>query len=102
MTNSETPRQGEFAHWLDEKSEALKYKLGENFAVPPTLLQTPSVHLETAQQNLEEVLLEHESPTPEFLQELAALKSAQALPDDELARLALSDGGADGDSNTPE
>lgn len=102
MSESETGGRGEFGHWLDEKSEALKFRLGETFAAPSTVLQTPSVHLETAQQNLEEVLLEHESPSPEFLQELADLKSVQPLPDDELAQQALSDGGADGDSGTPE
>lgn len=102
MSNSDIPKDGDFAHWVDEKSEALKFELGEKFPVPPTTLVSPSVHLETGAQKLEEVLLEHEAPSEEFLQELAALKAAPPLSDDELARQALADGGADGDTATPE
>jgi hypothetical protein len=53
-------------------------------------------------QKLEEVLLEHETPTPEFLAELQALKDAPPLSEEELNRQALEAGGADGDITTPE
>ena len=96
------PPEGEFAQWLDEKAEALKFRLGEEFAVPPTALASPSVHLETSEQDMEEVLLEHESPGPQFLEELSALQSAPPLLDEELSRQALEDGGADLDRSTPE
>ncbi len=102
MSNSDTPKDGDFAHWIDEKAEALKFELGEKFPVPPTTLHSPSVHVETAQQKLEEVLLEHEAPTEEFLEELNALEEAPQLSDEELTRQALEAGGADGDSKTPE
>jgi hypothetical protein len=102
MSDSNTPKDGDFAHWVEEKSEALKFELGEKFPVPPTALQSPSVHVETSQQKLEEVLLEHEEPTQEFLDELAALEQAPPLSDEELARQALEAGGDDGDSSTPE
>ena len=102
MNQSNTPKDGDFAHWVEEKSEALKFELGEKFPVPPTILHSPSVHVETGQQKLEEVLLEHEEPTLELLEELAALEAAPPLSDDELARQALEAGGADGDSSTPE
>ena len=102
MSDSNTPKDGEFAHWVEEKSEALKFELGEKFPIPPTALHSPSVHLETGQQKLEEVLLEHEQPTQEFLDELAALEQAPPLSDEELARQAMEAGGADGDSTTPE
>ncbi len=102
MSDSNTPKDGDFAHWVDEKSEALKYELGEKFPVPPTTLHSPSVHVETGQQKLEEVLLGHEEPTQEFLDELAALEQAPPLSDEELARQALEAGGADGDNTTPE
>ena len=102
MSDSNTPKDGDFAHWIEEKSEALKFELGEKFPVPPTVLHSPSVHIETGQQKLEEVLLEHEEPTQEFLDELAALEQAPPLSDEELARQALEAGGADGDNNTPE
>ena len=102
MSQSNIPKDGDFANWVEEKSEALKFELGEKFPVPPTTLHSPSVHVETGRQKLEEVLLEHEEPTPEFLEELAALEDAPPLSDDELARQALEAGGADGDSSTPE
>ena len=102
MNNSDTPRDGDFAAWVDEKAEGLKFTLGEKFPVPPTELHSPSVHVETGKQKLEEVLLGHEEATPEFLEELAALEQAPPLSDDELARQALEAGGNDGDSSTPE
>lgn len=102
MSDSNTPKDGDFASWVDGKSEALKFELGEKFPVPPTALHSPSVHVETSQQKLEEVLLEHEQPTQEFLDELAALEQAPPLSDEELARQALEAGGNDGDSSTPE
>jgi hypothetical protein len=102
MNDSSTPKDGDFAHWIEEKSEALKFELGEKFPVPPTTLHSPSAHVETGQQKLEEVLLEHEQPSAEFLEELAALEDAPPLSDEELARQALEAGGGDGDSSTPE
>lgn len=102
MSNADTPKEGDFAHWVDEKSQALKFELGEKFPIPPTALGSPSVHIETGRQKLEEVLLEHEAPSEEFLEELAALEKAPPLSEEELARQALADGGADADSSTPE
>ena len=102
MTSSNTPKDGDFAHWVDEKSEALKFELGEKFPVPPTILVSSAAHPETSIQKLEEVLLEHEEPTQAFLEEIAALEDAPPLSDEELARQALEAGGADGDSSTPE
>ena len=102
MNHPDTPKDGDFANWMDEKAEALKFELGEKFPVPPTELHSPSVHVETSRQKLEEVLLEHEEPTAEFLEELKALEEAPPLSDEELARQALADGGADGDASTPE
>ena len=102
MSDSNTPKDGDFANWVDNKSEALKFELGEKFPIPPTALHSPSLHVETSEQKLAEVLLEHEEPTQEFLDELAALEQAPPLSDEELARQALEAGGADGDSTTPE
>ncbi len=102
MSISNEPKEGAFSHWIDEKAEALKFELGEKFPVPPTELHSPSVHVETGVQKLEEVLLGHEAPTSEFLEELAALEDAPPLSDEELAFQALAAGGADADSSTPE
>ena len=99
---SESPKVSHFSAWVDEKTEALKFELGEKFPVPPTELHSPSVHVETTLQKLEEVLLEHEAPTQAFLEELQALEKAPPLSDEELSRQALEAGGADSDRNTPE
>ena len=100
--SSDHPKDGDFAHWIEEKSQALKFELGEKFPVTPTELVSNSPHPETSRQKLEEVLLEHEAPTSEFLEELAALEHAPPLSDEELAEQALAAGGADDDSKTPE
>ena len=102
MTSSDTAKNGDFAQWVEEKSEALKFELGDKFPVPPTVLVSSAPHPETSQQKLEEVLLEHEQPTQAFLDEVAALENASPLSDDELAAQALAAGGADNDSSTPE
>jgi hypothetical protein len=102
MNDTTNPQNGDFAHWIEEKSEALKFELGEKFAVPPTALLSPSVHVETGRQNLQEVLLEHEAATPELLEELSALATAPPLSDEELAQQALEAGGDDNDTRTPE
>ena len=102
MSQSDTSKSNDFSDWVDEKSQALMFELGEKFPIPPTALLSPSVHVETSEQKLEEVLLEHETPTPEFLEELAALEEAPPLSDEELDRQALAAGGADGDASTPE
>ena len=102
MNTSETPKDGDFSAWVDEKAEAFKFELGEKFPVSPTELHSDSLHVETNEQKLEEVLLEHETPTPEFLAELQALKDAPPLSEEELDRQAMEAGGADGDKSTPE
>jgi hypothetical protein len=100
--DSNSPKDGDFASWIDEKSQALKFELGEKFPVTPTELVSASAHPETSRQKLEEVLLEHEAPSEEFMEELAALENAPPLSDEELAEQALAAGGSDGDANTPE
>ena len=100
--SSDHPQNGDFSAWLGEKSQALKFELGEKFPVTPAELVSSSPHPETSRQKLEEVLLEHEAPTTEFLEELAALEHAPPLTDEELAAQALAAGGTDSNSQTPE
>ena len=102
MSDSNTPKNGDFAHWLEEKAEAVKFELGDKFPVPATELHSPSVHVQTSGQKLEEVMLGHEEPSTAFLEELNALEAAPQLSDEELTRQALDAGGADGDAATPE
>ena len=76
MSNPNTPKGGDFAHWIDEKSQALKFEPGEKFPVPPAALHSPLRHAEAGEQKLEEVLPEHEEPTQEFPEALAAPEQA--------------------------
>ena len=55
--------------------------MGEKFPLPPTVLVSNSMRAETGQQKLEEVLLEHEQPMREFLEEVAALAEAAPPPE---------------------
>lgn len=100
MSNADAPKEGEFTHWVKEKSEALKYELGDKF--PPATSGPEAIHAETYTQRIEEVLLGHEQPDDALLEELAALEDAPPLSDEELARQALEDGGGDADPSTPE
>jgi hypothetical protein len=94
--------EGPFAKLVDEQLElaAARLPVLEPAAVHPS----PVDHEERSepQATFEDVLLGNAEPTPEMLEELAALEAAPALSDEELARQALADGGADGDPLTPE
>ena len=87
---------------VDEQLDLAASKLPA--LVPSVVHPSPADHEErsAAHATLEDVLLGHAQPTPEMLQELAALDSAEPLSDEELARQALADGGADNDPSTPE
>lgn len=89
MRSSDAARPGDLSSLFDDQLEALRFELGDKFPVPPTELHSPSVHVETSRQKLEEVLLEHEEASPELLEELAALTTAPPLSDEELSRQAL-------------
>ncbi len=100
MTASKPPAGNDFVRWVEEKSDAVMADLGDRF--PPATSGTEALHAETFSQRIEEVLLGHESPDDALLEELAALQDAPPLSDEELARQALEDGGADADPATPE
>ncbi len=90
------------ARLVDEQLELAASKLP---ALEPTAVHpSPVDHEEraAAHATLEDVLLGHAQATPEMLAELAALEASPPLSDEELARQALADGGADGDPTTPE
>ncbi len=96
------PDDGEFNKMLDEQLELAAARL--------PVLSTDGVHPSpvdheertSAHASMEDVLLGRAETSPEMLEELAALQAAPALSDEELARQALADGGADGDPSTPE
>ena len=87
---------------VDEQLDLAASKLP---ALEPLVVHpSPVDHEErrVAHATLEDVLLGHAQATPEMLQELAVLESAPPLSDEELARQALAEGGADDDPSTSE
>jgi len=93
MTNSDTPKDGDFAAFLERKAAdapAAAAALADE-AVQATPCQT-----------LDDILVGGEEPTAEFLESIDALRRAEPLSDEELARQALAHPGADGDPSTPE
>ena len=100
MTASQTRPANDFVRWVEEKSDAVMADIGDKF--PPATSGVEAIHAETSSQRIEEVLLGHEQRDDALLEELAALKDAPPLSDEELARQALEDGGVDADPTTPE
>jgi len=101
MTPDDTPPEGELAKLIDEQLELAAAKIP---ALAPTAVHpSPVDHEErpATHASFEDVLLGNAQPTPEMLEELAALQAAPELSEEELARQALADGGADKDAATP-
>ena len=102
MTPDTKPPEGEINKLIDEQLELAATRIP---ALAPTAVHpSPVDHEErrAAHANFEDLLLGNAQPTPEMLEELAALQAAPELSEDELARQALADGGADDNTSTPE
>lgn len=102
MSTTDTPHEGDFSKLIDQQLELAAARLP---ALDRTVVHpSPEDHDEitVAHPTLEDVLLGNAEPTPEMLDELAALESAPELSEEELARQALAHGGDDGDASTPE
>ena len=102
MTQQALPAEGDFSKLVDEQLELAAAKL-------PALAATgihpsPVDHEErkAPHATFEDVLLGNAEPSAEMLEELAALQAAPELSEEELARQAMADGGADQDPSTPE
>ena len=95
-----TPKDGDFASYLEgNRASTSPADLPEANAKP---LKDFEVPVAQPRQTLQQVLIEGEAPTEEFLEEWNALENAPELSDEELARQALSAAGEDGDTQTPE
>ena len=97
--NPGTPKDGDFASYLEGKRKHPSTISPEAGAEPSTDFRVP---VTGARQTIQQVLVEGEEPTDEFLEEWNALESAPVLSDQELARQALDAPGEDGDTITPE
>jgi hypothetical protein len=97
-----TAADNPLGHLIDEQLELAAARLPA--LVPGVVHPSPVDHEErsAAHPSFEDVLLGNAQPSPEMLEELVALEAAPPLSDDELARQALADGGADQDPATPE
>lgn len=89
MNANTVPSDSNIARLVDEQLELAAAKL-------------PALNPAIVHPTLEDVLLGKAEPTPEMLETLAALNAAPELSEEELARQALADGGADADPATPE
>jgi hypothetical protein len=102
MNHNDTPHEGPFTKLVDEQLELAASRLPT--LVPGVAHPSPVDHEERTAPHatFEDVLLGNAEPSPEMLEELAALQAASELSEEELARQALADGGADNDPSTPE
>ena len=101
--NPETPSpDGSLGRLVDEQLGLAASRIPA--LQPQAVHPSPVDHDEraAAHATFVDVLLGKTAATPEMLEELAALQDAPALSDEELARQALADGGADNDPGTPE
>lgn len=104
MTDSSTPKDGDFVAYLArmaERTPAVKPAVGTGAASIPAAVAPPPEEAK-ARQSIEDILLAEEAPTQEFLDGFAELESAPPLSDEELERQALEAPGADGNPQTPE
>ena len=102
MTPRQTPPEGGFTKLVDEQLELAAARIP---ALAPNVVHPSPVdheEVKSAHASFEDVLLGNAEPSPEMIEELAALRDAPELSDEELARQALADGGADNDPATPE
>ena len=101
MTPDTPPPEGELGKLIDEQLELAAAKIPA--LAPAVVHPSPVDHEErrAAHATFEDVLLGNAVPTPEMLEELAALDAAPALSEEELARQALADRGGDAATATP-
>lgn len=94
MTRPDTPADGDFASYLNakEKSAPAEPVTSADFGNPA----------EPPRQTIQQVLVDGEAPTEEFLEEWNAAQELPELSEEELARQALEAPGDDGDASTPE
>ena len=105
MTNSNTPKDGDFAAYVERKVPATPDHVAATttpVAVPESSQGSALGTQNSKRQTINDVLVDGAEPTDEFLEELNALEGAAPLSDEELARQALEHPGADGKTQTPE
>lgn len=97
MTSPDMPKDEDFASYLEGKigrpaNADAAASVGANTSAP----------VDAPRQTIQQVLVEGQEPTEEFLEEWNAVQSAPELSDEEFERQALEAPGEDGDPRTPE
>ena len=100
MSSQDTAIEGGFNKLIDEQLELAAVKLPVLTPMHPSPIDHEE--LKAAHANIEDLLLGNAEATPEMREELAELQDAPELSEEELARQAMADGGADNDPTTPE
>jgi hypothetical protein len=98
MTSPEMPKDGDFASYLEGK---IGHPAGARDAAV-SVAANASAPADAPRQTIEQVLVEGQEPTEEFLEDWNAVQSAPELSDEEFERQALEALGEDGDPSTPE
>jgi hypothetical protein len=99
MIIPDTPKDGDFASYLEARRKTPATVSPGTGADHSAAFGAP---IEQPRQTIQQVLVDGEEPTEEFLEELNALENAPELSDEELAQQALNAPGEDGDTRTPE
>lgn len=102
MASSGKPKDGDFVAHLQELASQVKTARDQGSGTywEERIAQAESVPMH--KQTLEDVIVQGEAPTDEFLAEFAELENAEPISDEELERQALEHPGGDGDPATPE
>ena len=98
MKSPDSPKDGDFASYL----EGMKSRPAGASAASTGVGESTSLPADAPRQTIQQVLVDGEEPTEEFLEEWNALGNASELSDEELARQALDAPGEDGNPKTPE
>lgn len=99
MTTPDIPKDGDFASYLEARRKTPATASPGTAADQSTDFGAPVAQ---PRQTIQQVLVEGEEPTEEFIEEWNALANAPELSDEELAQQALNAPGEDGDTRTPE
>ena len=99
MTTPDAPKDGDFASYLEARQKSPLPASPVEDAESSASAVDPAA---PPRQTVEQVLVDGEEPTEEFLEEWNALQGAPKLSDEELARQAVAAPGEDGDPRTAE
>jgi hypothetical protein len=94
------PKDGDFAPYLEGKTGRAAEAPGAATLVDANA--NASAPADAPRQTIEQILIEGQEPTEEFLEAWNAGQAVPALSDEELERQALEAPGGDGDPSTPE